>query len=75
MVSYRLTGPSGLTKYVLFFEDLGTGANSDWDYNDLVVEITARPSMIPLPPAVWSGLAMLACGGLVHARRRMQAVR
>lgn len=75
MVSYRLTDPAGLTKYVLFFEDLGTGANSDWDYNDLVVEITARPSLIPLPPAAWSGLALLACGGLVQARRRMQSVR
>lgn len=72
MVSYRLDGtpPGGGRKFVLFFEDLGPGEGSDWDYNDLVVEVTTAPlaTAIPLPPAVWTGLMVLLSGGLWNAR-------
>lgn len=75
MVSYRLDGlPGAGTTYLLGFEDLGPGANSDWDYNDLVVEVTTGNAVVavPLPPAVWSGLAMLLSGGLWGARTRVR---
>lgn len=73
MVTYHLTG-NGLNKYVLFFEDASAAQNSDRDFNDLVVEIDgASPHAIPLPPAFWSGLAMLVTGGLWNARSRMRA--
>lgn len=70
MVSYRLDGPGGGRKFVLFFEDLGAAEGSDWDYNDLVVEVTTAPlaAAIPLPPAVWTGLMVLLSGGLWNAR-------
>lgn len=75
MVSYHVTGPNGLSKYVLFFEDVGAHLDSDWDFNDMVIEVTSlsAPSAIPLPPAVWSGLAVLITGGLWNARARLRA--
>jgi hypothetical protein len=74
MVSYHLTGPGGLNRYVLFFEDLTAAQNSDWDFNDLVVEIrgaSAGVVAVPLPPAVWSGLTVLLTGGVLSARGRI----
>ena len=74
MVSYRLTGAGGgLERFVLFFEDLGAAENSDWDYNDLVVEVTTSNAVtaIPLPPAVWSALVVMLSGGLWSARARL----
>lgn len=73
MVSYCLTGPNGLRKYLLFFEDAGIADNSDYDFNDMVIEITANaPTAVPLPPAIWSGLAVLLTGGLWNARTRVR---
>jgi hypothetical protein len=73
MVTYHLTG-NGLNRYLLFFEDASAMQSSDWDFNDLVVEIDgASPHAIPLPPAIWSGLAMLVTGGLWNARARVRA--
>jgi hypothetical protein len=74
LVTYRLAGPAGEDRYVLFFEDASAVQDSDWDFNDMVVEITgASPHAIPLPPAVWSGLAVLLTGGLWNARARVRA--
>ena len=74
MVSYRVTGPNGLDRFVLFFEDSTAAQNSDWDFNDLVVEIEgAGPHAIPIPPAVWSALAVMLSGGLWSARARVRA--
>lgn len=74
MVSYHLTGPHGMNKYVLFFEDVGANLDSDWDFNDMVIEISAQSGAhaVPLPPAVWSGLAVLLTGGLWSARVRVR---
>jgi hypothetical protein len=72
LVSYRLSGPEiENPTYVLFWEDKW-GRNSDFDFNDLVVEVTASsdPLMIPLPPAAWPGLAGLALIGIVGGCRR-----
>ena len=71
VVSYHLTG-GGIDKWVLFFEDAGVNYNSDFDFNDLVVEITASPAAVPLPPAAWTGLATLVAGGLFNARTRLR---
>jgi len=62
--------------FVLFWEDLSKKSHSDWDFNDLAVEIKAScPVVVPLPAAAWSGLATLAGGALVtgyrKARRQM----
>jgi hypothetical protein len=72
MVSYKLSG-AGAIKFVLFFED-GNDAGCDWDYNDLVVEITALAPInaIPLPPSMWSGLVLLLTGGLWNARAALR---
>ena len=75
MVSYRLDGfgPADTITYLLCFEDLGPGTNSDWDYNDLVVEVTTTdPAIAPLPPAVWSALTVLLTGGFWNARGRVR---
>jgi hypothetical protein len=72
MVSYHLSGPNGLSRYVLFFEDVGANLDSDWDFNDMVVEIT--PHAVPLPPAAWTGLAVLFARGAWNARKRMRAM-
>lgn len=72
LVSYRLSGPEiENPTYVLFWEDKW-GPKSDFDFNDLVVEVTAKsdPLMIPLPPAAWSGLAGLGVIGVIGGSRR-----
>lgn len=52
----------GRPVFLLFWEDQVQG---DWDYNDLVIEL----SVIPLPAPVAMGL--LGLGGLVAFRRRL----
>ena len=65
--------PGGADRFLLFFEDVGAGLDSDWDFNDLVVELTVRPGVnaVPLPPAAWSGLAALATVGAWRSRKRL----
>jgi hypothetical protein len=72
LVSYRLSGPEIQNPaYVLFWEDK-LGPKSDFDFNDLVVEVAAKsdPLMIPLPPAAWSGLVGMALVGMIGGYRR-----
>ena len=72
LISYRLSGPDiENPTYVLFWEDKW-GPKSDFDFNDLVIEVAAKsdPLMIPLPPAAWSGLASLAAIGAVGTWKR-----
>jgi len=62
--------------FVLFWEDLSKAKHSDFDFNDLAVEIKAScPVVVPLPAAAWSGLMTLAGGavaaGYRKARRQM----
>lgn len=74
VVTYRYTvddvdGPQ--TSYLLFFEDLNeTSPQSDWDYNDLVVELRGTPidagAEIPEP----GSLALLGVGALLMLKRR-----
>jgi len=76
LVTYQVTGLSNNTTWLLFWEDLD-GPGSDWDYNDLVVEVTAahpistiptqEPIVIPLPSALWSGLSLMVGGGIVSS--------
>jgi len=73
LVSYKVSGPDNLQAptYLLFWEDKW-GKNSDFDFNDLVVEVSTagQPLLIPLPPAAWSGIAGLAMLGLLTASKR-----
>jgi len=67
LITYLLTGAgvSGTT-HVLFWEDLAVNENSDFDFNDLAVEIkSGGTAVVPLPPAVWSGLITLAGTAMV----------
>jgi len=42
VVTYRIFGPNdNIARWMLFFE----GKDADWDYNDLVVEVTAVPDV------------------------------
>ncbi|HEX4125456.1 MAG TPA: hypothetical protein VHY37_12065 [Tepidisphaeraceae bacterium] len=87
MLAYAVTGlPNQLPTvqtWMLFWEDTAAPA-SDWDYNDLVVELqtdppapSTTPLLIPLPPAVWSGLsglvALLVVAGIGRYRRAQLA--
>lgn len=74
VVTYTYTvddidGP--VTSYLLFFEDLNeTSPLSDWDYNDLVVELRGTPleqdAIIPEP----GSLALMGVGVFALLRRR-----
>jgi len=77
LVTYLLTG-NGVKAdtYVLFWEDKLVKQGSDFDFNDLAVEVRfGTPTVVPLPTAAWSGLATLAGGALMtgvkKARRKM----
>jgi hypothetical protein len=89
LLAYSISGlpnqaPNTQT-YMLFWEDT-IAPYSDWDYNDLVVKLVTDPPstggstpplLIPLPPAVWSGLsglaALLMVGGIARLRRAQTA--
>jgi len=63
--TYSINDVQQANTYLLFFEDLpGGAAHADFDYNDLVVEITG--TNIPEP----SSLALIALGGVAMLRRR-----
>jgi len=58
--------------WLLCFEDT-PGAGSDFDYNDLVVEVDATAATVPLPASAWMGLVTMAgLGAVVALRRRSQ---
>ncbi len=57
--------------YVTFWEDLSKAKHSDFDFNDLAVEIKGNSAtVVPLPAAAWSGLATLAGGALAAGYRK-----
>ena len=64
LVTYHVTGPSGISEIALFWEDRIGGQSADYDYNDAVVTITA----VPAPGA--GALAGMGLIGLVGLRRR-----
>ena len=71
-MTYLLTG-EGITDttYVLFWEDKTKQQRSDFDFNDLAVEVKlTNPVIVPLPAAAWSGLIALAGGALVTGYRK-----
>ncbi len=76
MVTYLLTGSSiKQPTYVLFFEDKTVGQHSDFDFNDLAVEVkTGGTAVVPLPAAAWSGLLTLAGGAVVAGYRKSRRV-
>ena len=74
LVSYRVsgTGAPGQT-YLLFWED-AIGRGSDFDHNDLVVELKTAGGealLIPLPSAAWTGLSGLGALALLRGTRRL----
>ncbi len=68
MISYQITGLTGLQPnekvWVLFFEDMNKCQGSDFDYNDLVVEIRALPQQSPTAPVPVPGAIILGMIGL-----------
>ena len=78
-------GDEGAATYLLCWEDR-LGKRSDRDYNDMVIELKTTPTLagaaataaaaisepllIPLPPALWSGLGGLVGLGVFGAVRR-----
>lgn len=74
LVSYQVSGlGSQGNTFLLFWEDAISG--SDFDYNDLVVELrggSGQALLIPLPTAAWSGLVGLAGLGVVSGWKRFR---
>jgi hypothetical protein len=79
MVTYRLDGVAAedVGVWLTFWEDLNQnrcGCGSDWDYNDLVVQIIATETgtpVIPEPATMLSALLGLgALGGYLRRRHR-----
>jgi hypothetical protein len=76
VVAFAITGTGVYANrngsYLMAFNDPG---GTDHDYNDLVVQISGvTPVSVPLPAAIFSGLAMLGGLGILRsARRRSRA--
>lgn len=85
LVSYEVKGLSGqqASVYLLCWEGK-FAKNTAPDFNDLVIEMQAgqvaeansvtEPLLIPLPPALWSGLSGLAGLAGAYAYRRVRRV-
>lgn len=75
LVSYRVSGNGPGQTYLLFWED-AIGRGSDFDHNDLVVELKAdaggQALLIPLPSAAWTGLSGLAALALLRGASRIR---
>ncbi|HEY1628397.1 MAG TPA: PEP-CTERM sorting domain-containing protein [Tepidisphaeraceae bacterium] len=73
MVTYRIDGLSdestGVDTWLVFFEDVFSFEGSDFDYNDLVVEIKATPIPSNTPEPTAAGL-LLVGGMMALAKRR-----
>jgi hypothetical protein len=85
MVSYRVSGASSGDQTLYFWEDWARGRGSDMDFNDLVLrgsDMTGavaaqaaapqQTASVPLPPAVWPGVAGLVGIAALSARRRLR---
>jgi hypothetical protein len=73
MVTYRIDGlpdeSNGVDTWLIFFEDVFSFEGSDFDYNDLVVEIKATPMPdVSIPEPATSGLLLV--GGLMALAKR-----
>lgn len=66
LVTYRIYGAeSNKAVWLLFWEDRAAHQNSDWDFNDAVIEITTE-RVIPAPGA----MALASAAGFLGLRRR-----
>jgi hypothetical protein len=80
-ITYRIEGVGNdLARYALFWENLNAdepaGKHTVNDYNDLVVELretSGVASAIPLPRAVWGGIAVLLGVLFLNRRKAMRA--
>ncbi len=75
MITYAVTGTGRNEQTSLLFWEDAKVPYADFDYNDLVVEITGRGTagvLIPLPAAAWSGLSLLCAVSLMKGMRRLR---
>jgi hypothetical protein len=82
VVTYRVSGAGRGDETLYFWEDWAPGRGSDMDFNDLVLRSSNRPAAaaadaaphqtlsVPLPPAVWPGVAGIVGVAMLSARRR-----
>jgi hypothetical protein len=73
MITYRIDGLSdestGVDTWLIFFEDMFSFEGSDFDYNDLVVEIKATPVPIVQAPEP-ATMSLLLLGGMMALAKR-----
>lgn len=73
MITYRIEGlDDGKLTWLLFWEDLLPGEGPDYDYNDMVIQITAVPTvqgLIPEPATLGLLMPALLLVGRRQARR------
>jgi hypothetical protein len=77
LLTYKLSGAGHEDQWLLFWEDLNLSPalgkkRTFADYNDLVIQLTADDppgNLVPLPPAIFSGPAMILVYALVQFAR------
>jgi len=63
MITFLITGlNTDLTTFMLCWEDKTWQTGSDWDYNDMVIEVQAQT--VPVPGAILLGLLGLGATGM-----------
>jgi len=74
LVTYKVTGGNVAPGTTLLFWEDSSGRQADFDYNDLVIELTAsgEPLLIPLPAAAWSGLSGLVGLGVLAGYKKIR---
>ena len=74
MVTFQILTGTHKGDYVIAFEDVLSGNGSDFDYNDLVLDLGPNIVPSPEPSTLVTAFAGLGALGLAGLRRRRKAL-